>query len=561
MIGSSHDFAANARRALGDRRLQEVLTKVHGFEIKRARAVARLPEFETLREEARDLKDHVLDNLDTYLLRFEERVIAAGGQVHWCRTAEEARQTILLLCRAAGAQTMVKGKSMVAEEIGLNDFLAAHGVTPVETDLGEYIIQQRGEPPSHIIVPAVHLDRHDVEETFRARHLALPAERTLGEPSRLVDEARQILRERFLTAEVGLTGANFLIAETGSTVIVTNEGNGDLCQTLPRVHIVLAGIEKVVPTLEDAALILRLLARSATGQEFSTYTTVSTGPRRDEDADGPDVFHVVLLDNGRSDLLGSEFRDILRCIRCGACLNHCPIYFCVGGHAYGSVYPGPMGSVLTPALVGLAEAHHLPQASTLCGRCECVCPMKIPLPRLLRTWREHAFNEGATPWRTRLALRGWAWLARHPRLYRLATEFGITVLGRLGRRRGRFGWLPGAHGWTAGRDMPAPEGLTFHALWRQRLKHQREQDLERRAHEQGRYRNASRDRTRPRTRPGPGVGEPGPGVGEGVGVRPGIEPETGPGKGPGTDPGPGMGMGTEKRPSLGPGKPDQGGQP
>ena len=287
---------------------------------------------------------------------------------------------------------MTKGKTMIGEEIDLNDYLEANGITPVETDLGEYIIQLRDEPPSHLIAPAIHLIKEQVAETFRAAHTDLDPKRPLSEAPALLAEARAMLRSRFLAADVGITGANFLVAETGTSIIVTNEGNGDLTQTLPKIHIVLAWLEKVVPTLEDAATILRVLARSATGQEMSVYTTVSTGPRRPDDLDGPEQYHVVLLDNGRSRMLGSEFHDMLRCIRCGACLNHCPVYHAVGGHAYGWVYSGPIGAVLTPSLLGIEEAGHLPNASTFCGRCESVCPMRIPLPKMMRHWREREFE-------------------------------------------------------------------------------------------------------------------------------------------------------------------------
>ena len=280
-----------------------------------------------------------------------------------------------------------------------------------------------------------------------------------------MDEARQVLRRRFLEADVGITGANFLIAETGSSVIVTNEGNGDLTQVLPRVHIVVASLEKVVPTLEDVSTILRVLARSATGQEFSTYTTISTGPRRPEDPDGPDEYHVILLDNGRSAMLGNEFRDVLRCIRCGACMNHCPVYHAIGGHAYGWVYPGPIGAVLTPALIGIEEAGNLPNASTFCGRCEAVCPMRIPLPRMMRHWREREFERHLTPAAARGGLRLWAFLARRPALYGLATRLAMGALGWAGRRAGRFRSLPLAGGWTRHRDLPAPEGRTFRDAW------------------------------------------------------------------------------------------------
>ncbi len=321
---------------------------------------------------------------------------------------------------------------MIAEEIGLNQHLERHGIVPIETDLGEYIIQLRDEPPSHLIAPAIHLTREQIAETFRTAHRTLDPARPLAEPRQLCDEARAVLRGRFLAADVGITGANFLVAETGSGIIVTNEGNGDLTQTLPRVHIVLASLEKLVPTFEDAATLLRLLARSATGQEFSAYTTISTGPRREHDPDGPQEYHVVLLDNGRTGLLGGEFRDMLRCIRCAACINHCPVYAAIGGHAYGWVYPGPMGAVLTPSLIGIEEASALPNASTLCGRCESVCPVKIPLPKLLRHWREREFEARLNPpaWRAGLAL--WAWLAQRPVLYRLVAESASRVLGWAG---------------------------------------------------------------------------------------------------------------------------------
>jgi L-lactate dehydrogenase complex protein LldF len=466
MRATSHRFAANARVALADMTLRRTLTRMQdGFPAYRRRAVERLPEFEELREAGRRIKDYTLANLDFYLEYYEAMVTAAGGRMHWARTAEEACNAVLQICRNAGATTVIKGKSMVAEEIALNDHLERQGIAPVETDLGEYIIQLRHEAPSHLIAPAIHLVRDQVAETFRRAHRDLDPARPLGEPRQLCDEARSILRERFLAADVGITGANFLIAETGSSVIVTNEGNGDLTQTLPRIHIVLASIEKLVPTFEDAATLLRLLARSATGQEFSAYTTITTGPRRQDDLDGPDEYHVVLLDNGRSDLLGSEFRDMLRCIRCAACINHCPIYSAVGGHAYGWVYPGPMGAVLTPGLIGIAEAKALPNASTLCGRCEEVCPVKIPLPKLLRHWREREYAMKLNPlsWRGGLSL--WAWLALRPRLYGLVIDAASRILGWAGARRGRFRALPLAAGWTSVRDMPVPEGRSFMSRW------------------------------------------------------------------------------------------------
>jgi L-lactate dehydrogenase complex protein LldF len=472
MLAASRNFEANARAGLADQSLQRALAIMtqSGFAPRRRDAVARLPEFEALRDTGRAIKEHTLAHLDFYLELYEQNVAATGGEVHWARTPEEAREAVLRICRAADAKTVTKGKSMIAEEIGLNEFLERHGITPVETDLGEYIIQLRHEPPSHLIAPAMHLVKEQVADTFRTAHRALDPDRPLAEPRQLCDEARALLRPRFLAADVGITGANFLIAETGSSVIVTNEGNGDLTQTLPRVHIVVASLEKLVPTFEDAASLLRLLARSATGQEFSSYTTVSTGPRRPGDLDGPQAYHVVLLDNGRSAMLGGEFHDMLRCIRCAACLNHCPVYAAVGGHAYGWVYPGPMGAVLTPSLIGIDQAAPLPNASTLCGRCESVCPVKIPLPKMLRHWREREYAQRLNPrvWRAGLAL--WAWVAARPRLYHAMSEIASRALGWAGGRRGRFRSLPLAAGWTSVRDMPAPEGRSFHSLWAERIK-------------------------------------------------------------------------------------------
>jgi len=459
---TSPAFRRNAARALADAGLQKALGKAKGaFLARRAEAVARLPEFEALRDIGRDIKNHTLAHLDVYLEHYAAQVERAGGTVHWCSTAEEARAAVLEICRRAGAKTVTKGKSMISEEIALNDHLERHGITPVETDLGEYIIQLRKEHPSHIIAPAFHLNREDWEVDFRRAHTDLPAERVFHERRDILAEARTKLRERFLAADVGITGANFLIAETGSSVIVTNEGNGDLTQTLPRVHIALASIEKVVPTLEDACALLRLLARSATGQDFSVYTTFSTGARRPGDLDGPEEYHVVLIDNGRSNMIGTEFQDMLRCIRCAACMNHCPVYGVTGGHAYGWVYPGPMGAVLTPALIGLDKAAHLPNASTFCGKCESVCPVKIPLPKMMRHWREREFERHLTPAVARTNLALWAWFARRPGMYRWAARAAVAALRLAGRGRGALRSAPFAGGWTAGRDLPLPEGGTF----------------------------------------------------------------------------------------------------
>ena len=468
MHSTAHDFKANVGKALKDDKLQESLIRMKaGFKDRRQAAVDQMPEFEALRDQARDIKNHVLENLDFYLEAYEEKVTETGGTVHWAQDAKAAREIVLQICRQANAKTVTKSKSMIAEEIALNDFLESHDIEPIETDLGEYIIQLRKEPPSHIIAPAVHLTKDQVAETFAIHHKKYGFDQMLTERNDLVHEARQVLRAKFLAADVGITGANFLIAETGSSVLVTNEGNADLTNTLPRVHIVIASIEKVVPSLEDATALLRVLARSATGQEWSSYTTLTTGPKRAEDKDGPDAYHVILLDNGRSSVLGTEFQDMLRCIRCGACMNHCPVYGAVGGHAYGWVYPGPIGAVLNPQLLGVEEAGHLPNASTFCGHCESVCPVKIPLPKMMRHWREREFERRMTPGGMRTGIALWAFFARRPRLYRFATGIAARLLALAGSKRGKFAALPLAKGWTRYRDLPAPpKGGTFAAQWR-----------------------------------------------------------------------------------------------
>jgi L-lactate dehydrogenase complex protein LldF len=464
---TSRNFKNNVRDQLANEDLQAALNKARGhFVDGRATARDNLPEFDDLRDQARGIKDHTLENLDFYLEAYEEKVVESGGHVHWARTAADAQQIVLDICRSVDAKQINKGKSMIGEEIEINKALEADGIRPIETDLGEYIIQLRGELPSHIIAPAVHLTKAQVEASFRENHTELDDDRVLEEPLSLLDEARTILRKKYFEAEVGITGANLLIAETGSSIIVTNEGNGDLSQLIPKVHIVLASLEKIVPTLEDAATILRVLARSATGQEFSSYTTLSTGPKREGDPDGPEQYHVILLDNGRTDMLGTEFEEMLRCIRCGACMNHCPVYQSVGGHAYGWVYPGPMGSVLSPGLIGVDEAGHLPNASSFCGRCEEVCPMHIPLPKMMRHWREREFESHLSPGSARVGLGLWAFFARRPKLYQMAAGVQMRMLSWMGRKRGRLSSVPLAKGWTKYRELPAPQGRTFQSRWK-----------------------------------------------------------------------------------------------
>ena len=462
-------FKEQSREALADPGLKMALArlKTH-FALGRAKAVARYPgDWEELREQGRAIRDYAITHLDTLLEAFERNVIAQGGKVHWARDAAEARWIVLEILREANARTVIKGKSMVSEEIGLNPFLEANGIAPVETDLGEYIVQLRHEPPSHIIAPAFHLNKEDVADTFRTAHAELDPRRPLVERTELVGEARRVLRAQFESADAGITGANFLTAQEGAAILVTNEGNGDLSRLLPRTHIVVTGIEKVVADLDDAAVLLRLLTRSATGQDISSYVTVMRGPRRADENDGPQSFHVVLVDNGRSKLIGTEAEDTLRCIRCAACLNHCPVYAAIGGHAYGATYTGPIGAALDPALLGIAAAHHLPNASTFCGRCAEVCPVKIPLPKIMRYWRAREYTSGLAPKANVKGLSLWAYAAKRPKLYRTLASMAARVLHNIARD-GRVRSLPLLRGWFAVRDFPAPQGKTFTQLWRER---------------------------------------------------------------------------------------------
>lgn len=461
----SPEFKQRAGAALDEPSLQKALKQGKaGFQGKRAHAISLVPEWQQIRGDAKVMKDHTLEHLDHYLEQYEAAVQANGGQVHWAPTAHDANRIITELCLAAQAKLVVKGKSMVSEEVALNDALEAAGVEIVETDLGEYIIQLAGEPPSHIIAPASHKTKEQVSDLFERAHGGPRIDDRVG----LVTQARQVLREKFLGADVGITGANLLVAETGQHLLVTNEGNGDLCSSVPRVQIVITSIDKVVPTLEDAAATVRLLARSATGQHISNYTSLYGGPRAADELDGPEQYHVVLVDNGRSTMLGNAFKEMLRCIRCGACMNHCPVYGNIGGHAYGWVYPGPMGSVLTPNMVGLEHTLDLPNACTLNGRCAEVCPMSIPLPDLLREHRRLQHQRGLGSKLARGALAAWAVAAKRPKLYQRLSRPAVAMMGFFGRRRGAYKTLPGLSGWTSQRDLPAPQGDTFMAQWRRR---------------------------------------------------------------------------------------------
>ena len=459
-------FKARAGQKLADVQLQANLHKAKSkFVGMRAKAIVEIDDFEATREAARVLRNRVLNDLDLWLEQFERQATRRGASVLWARDSAEICEQVIAIARRHGVKKITKSKSMLSEEAGLNLALEAAGIQPVETDLGEYILQiNDNEAPSHIIAPVFHKSKEEVSALFARTHQR-PA---LSDIEAMTREAREVLRPHFLTADMGISGGNFLIAETGSVALVTNEGNGRMVTTLPKVHVVITGIEKVVPTLEDLSTLMRLLPRSATGQSISNYFSLLTGVKKPEESDGPEHLYFILVDNGRADMVGGEFAEMLRCIRCGACMNHCPVYQAVGGHAYGWVYPGPMGSILTPLFTGLENAIDLPQAATLCNQCGVVCPVKIPLPDLLRKLREKQVERHLRPLKERLALRLWAWVASHPWLYAIGTRIGVRYLKWLahdGERNDRIRILGMATEWTLGRDFPAPEGKTFRELY------------------------------------------------------------------------------------------------
>lgn len=461
-IASMH-FKARAHEKLADRDLQSALNRLQGNFVRgRAQRVAELDNFEAIRDAAAAIRDRVLASLDIYLEEFERNAAARGAQVHWAETSEEVNRIVCDIARRHGVRKAVKSKSMVTEECALNDALEAAGIEVMETDLGEYILQLARETPSHIVAPVIHKTRDAVSDLFAEKH-GTSRKTDIAELTR---EARDRLRGHFVTADMGISGANFAIAETGSTLIVTNEGNGRMVTTLPRVHVAITGIEKVLPTLEDAATLMRLLPAHGTGQSISNYISVTTGVKGEGEQDGPEHFHIILFDGGRTRLVGTELQPMLRCIRCGACMNHCPVYQSVGGHAYGWVYPGPMGSVLTPSYVGLENALDLPNAATMCNQCGVVCPVKIPLPDLMRKLREQQFERKLKSWTERAAFSLWRWVAERPGVYALATAMGARLLAFMGGRDRLIHRVPMAGGWTAGRDIPAPQGATFRELYR-----------------------------------------------------------------------------------------------
>ena len=430
------------------------------------------PQADQIRDHARAIRAHTITRLDYYLARFEEAVRARGGHVHWAATASDAVSIVADISRQYGAKTAVKSKSMVSEEIELNAALGAAGVDVLETDLGEFVVQIDGDHPSHIVAPIIHKSRRDIAKLFQEKLHASDAD--VADVPQMTAFARRRLRDGFLKADMGISGGNFGVAETGSLCICTNEGNGRLTTTLPRVHVALMGIERIVPSLADLGIMLQVLGRSATGQKLTVYSNIITGPRRQgmetegDESDGPDHLHIVLVDNGRIRLLGTDLAEVLYCIRCGACLNTCPVYQEVGGHAYGSVYPGPVGAVLTPGLRGLEKWHDLPHASSLCGACREICPVRIDIPRMLLALRDEATQRGYSPAWITSGLWFFRQLAVRPALFRRVQALASFATRRIAKN----GWIermPGHFGrWTRTRDFPAFAPSTFMAQWERR---------------------------------------------------------------------------------------------
>jgi L-lactate dehydrogenase complex protein LldF len=429
-----------------------------------------LPDYQELREQANALKKHTLDNLDYYLEQFEANVTAHGGKLVWAKDGEEVAGFLARLAQEKAARLIVKSKSMATEEIHLNNRLEQQGLEVVETDLGEFIVQLADSRPYHIVLPAMNLTRYDVAELF-SRTLGVTTE---TEPENQTKIARRVLREKFLKAGIGVSGANFLVADSGAVTLVTNEGNGRMCTTLPKVHVVIAGLEKLIPRARDLAVFLKLLGRSATGQPLTVYTSFLSGPRRPGEIDGPEEFYVVLLDNGRSRLLTSrDKRQSLYCLRCGACLNHCPVYRKIGGHNYPWVYSGPIGAVISSEFLGLQRDPWLPFASSLCGACAEVCPVKIELPKLLLELRSEITEAQTGQGLERLGFRAWAWVMRHPRLFEFAGAMGSLFLParKDGKWRPKVPLVPniGPLGaWVSERDVPPLPPRSFRKLWRAR---------------------------------------------------------------------------------------------
>ncbi|OOF35879.1 LutB/LldF family L-lactate oxidation iron-sulfur protein [Rodentibacter heidelbergensis] len=430
----------------------------------RQKMVDELGHWEEWRDLSKQIRNHVLANLDAYLYQLSEKVQQNGGKVYFAETAEEATAYIRQIALEKKAKKIVKSKSMVTEEIGLNGVLEKEGIKVVETDLGEYLLQIVGDKPSHIVVPAIHKDRYKIRQELHEQ-LGYNGSET---PEEMTAFIRQVIRKDFLEADIGISGCNFAVAETGSVCLVTNEGNLRLATTVPKTHIAVMGMERLAPTFKEVDVLITMLARSAVGAKLTAYNTWLTGPRLEGETDGPEEFHLVIVDNGRSEILESEFKEVLRCIRCGACLNTCPAYRQIGGHGYGSIYPGPIGSVISPLLGGYEEFKELPYACSLCTACNSVCPVKIPLAQLILKHREHMAQTGITPATERLSIFGFTFANAHPTVWKVGVNMGAKIAGKF-IKNGKAPIQMGALSeWTKARDLPTPEGQSFREWFKNR---------------------------------------------------------------------------------------------
>jgi L-lactate dehydrogenase complex protein LldF len=460
----SRQFTAAARKLTADLKHRNWIQKsFKGYETNRARNQAKFTDWNSAREAAGAIKYEAVNHLDIYLEQFARNVESRGTKIFWASTGAEAREYIVNLARERGVRSVIKSKTMTSEEIHLNEALEEAGLPVVESDLGEYIVQLRGEAPYHLVFPAMHLDRHEISRLFEEKLGSAPTD----DPERLTMIAREVMRDKYLAADMGITGANFAVAETGMISITENEGNARLTAALPKIHVAILGMEKIVPRLEDLALLLPMLATAGAGQQLTCYNTLYAGPRQPGEPDGPEEFHLVILDNKRTELLAdAEQRDALHCIRCGACLNVCPIFRNVGGHSYATTYQGPIGSVITPHLRGLQSWKHLSAASSLCGACTETCPVKIDIHHHLLHNRRNAAQAQPTWWE-KLAFRLFALAARSPVLFRIGAKLGGVGLKLRGMIR-PGGAIDPLRAWTATRGFPAPAAQSFHDYWRER---------------------------------------------------------------------------------------------
>ena len=471
MEPNTKEFNHVAGKTLADSKLQNNLSMLHErFYMARERAAEATPNWEKMRDQARLIKAHTMDNLDFYLEMVERNVLKLGGNVFFATDADAANRYIVDLAQRRNVRKVIKSKSMISEEMGLNSKLTSSGISTIETDLGEYIIQLRGEAPYHIIAPSIHLSKSEVAATLHEK-ANIPYYDSIED---LVGAARVKLRKEFIDADMGITGANYVVADTGSLVLVTNEGNGRMCTSMPRIHVAIMGMEKIIPSIEDLGIFLRLLIRSATGQRITSYVTTINGPRSQQEIDGPDEFHLVIVDNGRSKMLGNhELREALYCIRCAACLNACPVYRKVGGHSYGWVYSGPIGAIVSSVLTGLSDAKDLPHASSLCGACREVCPVKINIPRMLLYLRKELSGGGSNSnvsFIEKFAFKGWGLM--------VSSNVSMMFANRIGRilqwpfvKNNRLSWLPfPLSGWLKYRSLKGLSSMPFRSRWSKYLR-------------------------------------------------------------------------------------------